>query len=104
VNPDGTFAERTWLGVSPDGERYQVVLRVGAPIHQPRGEWTCAISLGVLDPGSDEVAGMDSWQATQLSMLHIAKRIQIFERRGWQFFFWDAQDDRASHSDLVSTI
>jgi len=104
VKSIGTFAERTWLGVSPNGERHQVILRVSSPTHQARGEWTCTISLGELDPRSDEVAGMDSWQAVQLSMLHIAKRVEAFERLGWRFFFGDAQEDPASHSDLLHSV
>jgi hypothetical protein len=93
------YVERIWLGISPSGERHQVVLRISAPILQLRGEWVSTVSLGVLDPRSDDVAGMDSWQAMQQSMQHVAKRVQAFERQGWHFFFWDAQHDSASHAD-----
>jgi hypothetical protein len=101
VNAPSTFAERIWLGVSPNGEKHRIVLRVGAPVQKARSEWSCIISLGALDDRTDEIAGADSWQAVEQSMLHVAKRVAVLERCGWRFFFWDAQDDPASYTDLL---
>ena len=98
-----TIAEREWLAVSPDGTEHRLVLSVGGPQHKPRGEWTCAVTLWPLDSGTHEVAGMDSWQAVELAMQHIAYRIQAFQRLGWQFF-WDANREPASPADLYKSV
>jgi hypothetical protein len=99
MSTSANFAERVWLAVSPDGRECQVALRVEAPLQQDRGEWSCAVSLGALDERSDTVAGMDSWQALEQAMFHVAKRIQSFERLGWRFY-WGPEREVASPSEL----
>ena len=95
----GVFAEREWLAISPERAEFQVALRIRCPQHKPRGEWTCEVSLGALDAKPIEIAGMDSWQAVEQAMLHVARRIHHFESLGWQFY-WDAQRERAFPTDL----
>lgn len=94
-----SIAEREWLAVSPERVEHRLVLRIGSPQHKLRGEWTCSISLGVLDTRVYEIAGMDSWQAIALSMQHLAIRIKNFEDLGWRFY-WDCEREQASPNDL----
>jgi len=42
---------------------------------------------------------MDSWQALEQAMFHVAKRIQSFERLGWRFY-WGPEREVASPSEL----
>jgi hypothetical protein len=104
MNDHGTFLERAWLAVSPEGGELQVSIRVGAPRLQPGGEWTAAVSLVGLSRLSEDMHGIDSWQAVEQAMLHAAKRITHLQSLGWQFYWDDADREPASPSELYKGV
>jgi hypothetical protein len=91
--------ERSWYVVSPEGVGYDLILRVGAPVKRG-GDWACSVSLGVLETRSYTLYGVDSWQAVQLAILFIARRIADFSGNGWKFY-WEKDGDEASPNDLL---
>jgi hypothetical protein len=100
----GTFLERVWLAVSPDGRELAVSIQVGAPVLQPTGEWTSIVSFVGLAKNGEGIHGMDSWQAVAVGMRHAAMRLKHFESLGWRFFWDDIDRDVASPSELWKGI
>jgi len=49
------------------------------------------VTLGNLEHGTDDIHGIDSWQAAELAMHHAAVRVRHLESLGWKFF-WDDED------------
>jgi hypothetical protein len=96
----GACVERTWFAVAPDGTEHTLHLRIGVPEKGSRGEWTCEVWVGVLDPGSHTVVGVDSWQAIAEGIRHVQSVVRHFESRGWRYF-WERGGEPASPSELV---
>ena len=103
MNTSEVIAEREWLAVSPDDKERRVVLRVSRAEHRPRGEWICSVSVDDIDSRTHEIAGMDSWQAVELAMHFVAKRIIAFQRQGWKFY-WDEKREPALPTDLCRGV
>ena len=94
------FLERAWIAVSPQGEEQPLAIRVTFPMVQPTGEWTSRVSLGNIKHGTDDIHGMDSWQAMELAMHHAAIRVRHLESQGWTFFWDDDDREPAAHREL----
>jgi hypothetical protein len=100
MSNSNTFAERVWLAVSPEGIESSACIRVSAPKHQPRGEWAATVSIAPMTDLSEDIHGMDSWQAVDLAMRHAATRVQYFQSIGWRFYWDDVDRDAANAVDL----
>jgi hypothetical protein len=86
--------------VSPSGEGGDLVLRVSVPREYPHMGWGCSVSLGILEPRSLTIYGVDSWQAIREGMLFTARRIRDFADSGWKFY-WEKDGDLADGSELA---
>ncbi|WP_414707260.1 DUF6968 family protein [Rudaea sp.] len=82
---DAVAASRVWVAVDPEGIEHEIVLRVGVPSLQPRGEWLAEATLDGLEKRSHRIAGVDAWQAVGLAMSFIASQVEDFESRDWRF-------------------
>ena len=96
---DSAYIERTWIAVAPDGIEHDLILRVGLPKPRPEGDWVAAVSLGALDSHQFEIHGMDSWQAMELGMQHVAVLTRHYQSKGWRFL-WERGGEEASPKDL----
>jgi hypothetical protein len=92
--------ERTWVGIAPDGEEHELIFRVGLPKPRSEGDWVSEVSLGVLNSRTFEIHGMDSWQAMELGMQHVAVLARHYQENGWRYL-WEAGGENASPSDLA---
>jgi hypothetical protein len=74
-------AERRIEGVAPDGSRFEVVIRFGAPRPDPlssNGDWVCPHRItGLGDEETGAAYGVDSLQALLLSVY--AVRVKLAE-------------------------
>jgi len=101
IDPD-FLLERIWFAVSPDGTEFTFAIRISAPRLQPQGEWTSTVSLSQGPHGLEDIHGMDSWQAVELSMRHAAWRIEHLQNQGWRFYWDNINRETASPSELFS--
>lgn len=92
-------AERRWYAKSPEGSEVPLVISVGVPEKQ-EDDWSCSVSLGVLDSRSYTIRGIDSWQALQLAMSFVARRVGSFMENGWELY-WEKGGDQARPNDLL---
>ena len=91
--------ERQWHGVAPDGTEHAVALRIGTPVRDEHGDWSVDVSLVPMQNTTYRIIGIDSWQAVDLAMTHLAVLARHYHTQGWRFF-WDRGGDVAYPSDL----
>jgi hypothetical protein len=96
----GASLKREWIAVSPHGEELPFTIQVAMPVLQQSGEWTSRVTLGDIKHGTDDVRGMDSWQAVEMGMHHAAVRMRHLISIGWQFFWPDHERAPASPAEL----
>jgi len=92
-------AERSWYAISPEGTGHTLVVRVGVPAKRV-DDWSCSVSLGVLDSYPYMIYGIDSWQAIQQAILFAARRVGHFIEDGWKLY-WEENGDEADQNDLL---
>lgn len=92
-------AERCWYVVSPEGVGQVLVARVGIPVKRV-DDWSCSVSLGVLDSYPYTLYGIDSWQSLQQAILFAARRVAHFVEDGWKLY-WEQDGDTADPNDLL---
>lgn len=100
MSNDPAYIERAWVAIAPDGIEHDLILRVGFPKPRPGGDWVTAVSLGVLDAHLFEIHGMDSWQAMDLGMHHVAVLTRHYQSKGWRFL-WESGGEEASPAELA---
>jgi len=93
-------AERIWYAVSPEGSGAELALRIGMPHETADMGWACEVSLGVLEAPPLTIYGADSWQALQLAMHFVARRLGYFSKQGWKFY-WAKNEDAVDPDELV---
>lgn len=93
-------AERNWYAVSPSGKGDELILQIGVPHETPDMGWGCTVSLGILENSTHMIYGGDSWQALQLSMHFVVRRLRHFSEQGWTFY-WAKDEDRADAEELI---
>jgi hypothetical protein len=99
MNTQDIVAERTLLGVSPDGQRREVKLLVMKPKAQPDdGAWEVTVNLRGFEERTHGVVGMDSWQALSLAMDFAKSRVTYFIEKGWLFYWGDEESEEESFS------
>jgi hypothetical protein len=91
--------ERCWHGVAPDGTEHAVVFRVGVPRPHEQGDWTADVAIIPMQPTSYAIIGVDSWQAVELGMHHIAVMTKHYYERGWRFY-WERGGEEAMPGEL----
>ena len=93
------IATRKMLYISPNGEREGITLSIGAPHLSVDGDWACAVALDGFIADLNEIRGIDSWQAVELGMHHIAVMTKHYYELGWRFY-WERGGEEAKPSEL----
>ena len=92
--------ERTWFAISPDGAEHELTFRVGYPEPRPEGDWVTSVSLGALEQNSFQIHGMDSWQAMEQGMKHVAVVARHHQSKGWRYL-WERGGEEAAPAELA---
>ena len=96
---EATMIERQWHGISPDGGEHAVSFRIGPPTQRNDGEWSAFVALLPMAPTPQAIFGIDSWQAVDLAMRHVAVLVTHYHEQGWRFY-WEPGGDEATPDDL----
>ncbi len=63
-----TVAQLDLVATLPGGDRRAVRVRIGVPVHEPTGEWSCAAGLDGLHEELSDMRGEDALQAICLAL------------------------------------
>jgi hypothetical protein len=96
-----SVASRELIAVSKDGERFNVVLRIGAPQPGPRDSWICTTSTEGLPHRPVETHGADSLQALLLAIQTMRGQLEHFVKGGGKLYL---PGDEGSGPMLVSEV
>ncbi len=91
--------ERQWHGVAPDGTEHPVAFRVGTPTPHEHGDWAVNVAILPMQAAPYAIIGVDSWQAVDLGMQHIAVMAKHYYKLGWRFY-WERGGEEAPPDDL----
>jgi hypothetical protein len=90
------IAERYFEARQGDRQEYEVVLRIGTPIRDPRpeGDWYCPYQImGVPNSKVRAAFGIDSLQAFLLALQKARAELDFNQRANSLRFTWLDQDD-----------
>lgn len=90
-NHDGG-ATRSVVAVAADGREFTLKLAVGSPYEVDPMHWACPVSMTGLHARLPDVAGVDSWQATQLAFGLIADLVRGFLEDGGRLMWIDSRE------------
>jgi hypothetical protein len=81
---ENVIAERTISAVDGDGNRLEIVARIGQPCLVECGfaDWACKIELNGLHEDIPNIWGTDSWQALHLANRWLKVLLKDFHRKG----------------------
>jgi hypothetical protein len=85
-------AVRSVLAVAADGREFTLRLAVGPPHEVNSVQWACPVSMDGLYVRLSDVAGIDSWQATQLAFGLIADLLENFIEDGGKLMWIDSRE------------
>lgn len=71
-----------FLGVTPGGERIEVVVAIGHPYPTSEGNWACPVEVDGLHGDLAEIHGIDSLQALCLAIRLVGERLAAFVADG----------------------
>ncbi|MBL6751598.1 MAG: hypothetical protein ISP90_13815 [Nevskia sp.] len=95
------IAVRDLVAESPDGTRFNVTLRIGAPRPGNHNDWVCSIETEGMSPRLSDSHGTDSMQALLLAISSARSRLNRFAKDGGKFY-WPG--DEASGSMSVAEL
>jgi len=79
------IAERALVCVAASGECIPFTLRLGAPYHDPRGNWACPVALDGLEHSLSDIAGVDAWQSLMLAQRLALRLLSARAEKGARF-------------------
>jgi hypothetical protein len=88
-----TVAETEFECVSPSGESFTSILRVGRPRIDAHGRWACALSMDGFFREDRPLFGEDSLQALCLALAFAHSQLKGFVARGGQLFCPKTRDE-----------
>ena len=98
-----SVATRELIAVSMDGERFKVLLSVGAPQPGPHDSWICTTSTEGLPHQPIVTHGADSLQALLLAIQTIRGQLEHFVKGGGKLYLpGDEGDGPMSVSEVFS--
>ena len=80
------IAERRWFAVAPDGEEFDLIIRLGQPYPATNASWACPLTLEGLHKKLPDIHGIDSLQAIELAMKLAADLVCSFAEKGGKIF------------------
>jgi hypothetical protein len=89
------FATREFSCVSPEGEAFPLVVQIGRPTpltNEPGSDWRCPVTIPFSNQTQD-IYGIDSWQAVCLALSLIHSQLSDFIRRGGKLYHPGTTDD-----------
>jgi len=89
------IAERRWFAVAPDGEEFDLIIRLGQPYPATNASWACPLTLEGLHKKLPDIHGIDSLQAIELAMKLAADLVCSFAEKGGKIF-WSRDGDQVS--------
>src|SRR5687768_12643579 len=88
-----TVAETEIECLSPSGESFTSVFRVGRPRIDERGMWACSLSMDGFFREDRPIFGADSLQALCLALAFAHSQLKGFVARGGQLFDPKTRDE-----------
>jgi hypothetical protein len=85
--PTLTLAARGLTGERPNGERFDIRLRIGQPYQVNDVSWACPVALDGLDRQLPDMHGIDSWQALLLAISLVRNRLEHFLETGGKLYW-----------------
>ena len=79
--------------VPPSGDAFTSTLRVGRPVHDPRGMWSCSLSMDGFFREDRPLHGDDSLQALCLALTFAHSQLQAFVSRGGRLLIPGTADE-----------
>ena len=92
---DHSNAICTVLAVDADGREFELTLAVGRAYRVNEVQWSCPVSMTGLYERLVDIAGVDSWQATQLAFRLIADLLESFIEQGGRLMWTDSREPLA---------
>ncbi len=86
-HPDLPSAEKQLIARSPDGEEWELQVRVWPPQRAEVAPWACKVEVTRLFTPPKPIYGEDSWQAQALAMRFAASLIQHFAAQGGALYW-----------------
>lgn len=84
-------AERALIGVKPNGEEIQILIRIGKPEPGSEFDWGCPVELKGLYEKLGEIYAIDSFYALMLAITFIRKLLDDFVNDGGILFWLDTR-------------
>jgi hypothetical protein len=84
-----TLASRDLIGERPNGERFDIRVRIGQPYQVNDVSWACPVALDGVDPHLPDIHGIDSWQALLLAISLLRNRLEHFLETGGKLYWPD---------------
>lgn len=86
-NPDSPSAVKQLVAHSPDGEEWELELRIWPSQPAEIAPWACKVEVTRLFTPPKNIYGQDSWQAQVLAMHFAASLLQNFVTQGGTLYW-----------------
>lgn len=93
-NPDSPSAEKQLIARSPDGDEWELKVRIWPPQPVEIAPWACKVEVTRLFTPPKSVYGQDSWQAQVLAMHFAASLLQDFVGQGGSLYWPSESGER----------
>lgn len=84
-----SVARRELVGERADGERFNIVIRIGMPYEVNDVSWACPVAVDGVDRKLADMHGVDSWQAMLLAISLVRSRLEHFLETGGRLYWPD---------------
>ncbi|HEX5206730.1 MAG TPA: hypothetical protein VFW10_02915 [Steroidobacteraceae bacterium] len=84
-----SVARRELVGERADGERFNIVIRIGMPYVVNDVSWACPVAVDGVDQKLADMHGIDSWQAMLLAISLVRSRLEHFLETGGKLYWPD---------------
>ena len=81
------IAVRDLIAESPEGTRFNVTLRIGAPRPGNHDDWVCSCEVAGMSPRLTDMHGIDSMQALLLAINLARGQLNHFANSGGKFYW-----------------